>query len=66
LYPDLPKSNKEKEKPMLKPMNYADALNIPYTVILKSDGNYVLKNMTEKTETVLSLNDIIHHLSTKH
>ena len=66
LYPDLPKSNKEKEKPMLKPMNYADALNIPYTVILKSDGSIVLKNMTEKTETSLALNDIIHHLSNTH
>lgn len=66
LYPDLPKSNKEKEKPMLKPMNYADALNIPYTVIIKSDGSIVLKNMTEKTETILALNDIIHHLSNTH
>jgi histidyl-tRNA synthetase len=66
LYPDLPKSNKEKEKPMLKPMNYADALHIPYTIILKADGTTVFKNMTEKTEMVLSLNDIIHHLSTTH
>lgn len=62
LYPDLPKSNKEKEKPMLKPMNYADALNIPYTLIIKSDNTMVLKNMIEKSETILSLNDIIHHL----
>lgn len=63
LYPDLPKSNKEKEKPMLKPMNYADALNIPFTLILKSDGTLILKNMIEKTETALSINDIILHLT---
>lgn len=63
LYPELPKSNKEKEKPMLKPMNYADALQIPYTLILKSDGSLVLKNMIEKTETTLSITDIIHHLT---
>ncbi|MES2780562.1 MAG: histidine--tRNA ligase [Bacteroidota bacterium] len=63
LYPDLPKSNKEKEKPMLKPMNYADALNVPYTIILRSDGTTILKNMKEKSENALSITDIIHHLT---
>jgi histidyl-tRNA synthetase len=61
LYPDLPKSNKEKEKPMLKPLGYADALNIPFTLILK-EGKMILKDMKAKTETELSIEQIISNI----
>ena len=61
LYPDLPKSNKEKEKPMLKPLGYADALNIPFTIILR-EGKMILKDMKAKTEIDLSIEEIIKQL----
>jgi histidyl-tRNA synthetase len=62
LYPDLPKSNKEKEKPMLKPLGYADALTIPFALLLK-EGKMILKDMKAKTETVLPMEEIITQLT---
>jgi histidyl-tRNA synthetase len=62
LYPDLPQSKKEKEKPMLKPMNYADTLKIPYTLICKESGKMILKNMSEKTEQETTVEQVIQFL----
>ncbi len=61
LYPDLPKSNKEKDKPMVKPMNYADALGIPFTLLMNESG-LVLKDMKAKTETGITIEEVIRKL----
>ena len=61
LFPDLPKSNKDKEKPMVKPMNYADALKIPFT-LYKKEGQWILKNMVQKTESATKIAEVISTL----
>jgi histidyl-tRNA synthetase len=45
LYPELPQSRKEKDNPLQKPMNYADALKIPFRLILKEDAPMMLKDI---------------------
>jgi len=60
VYPDLPKSKKEIEKPMLKPMQHADNLQIPFTAFQRN-GQWVLKDMKAKTELTLSANQLIQH-----
>lgn len=62
LYPDLPKSKKELEKPMYKPMTYADKLGIPYALLLR-DGQYTLRDMNSKVEEVLPIEVLIQQLT---
>ncbi len=61
LYPELPQSKKEKENPMQKPMNYADALKIPFRLIIKNDS-MVLKDIDGKVIPVNTIDEIINHI----
>jgi histidyl-tRNA synthetase len=59
LYPELPQSNKEKDNPLQKPMNYADALKIPYRLILKEHNPMMLKDIHGNIIPLNSLNELI-------
>ena len=61
LYPELPQSKKEKENPLQKPMNYADALKIPFRLIIKQDS-MILKDIDGKVVPVTTINEIINHI----
>ncbi len=61
LYPELPQSKKEKENPMQKPMNYADALKIPFRLIIKDDS-MMLKDINGKVIPVSTIEEIINHI----
>jgi histidyl-tRNA synthetase len=61
LYPELPQSKKEKENPLQKPMNYADALKIPFRLIIKNDS-MILKDIDGKVVPVTTINEIINHI----
>jgi histidyl-tRNA synthetase len=59
LYPELPQSNKEKDNPLQKPMNYADVLKIPYRLILKEHNPMMLKDIHGNIIPLNSLNELI-------
>jgi histidyl-tRNA synthetase len=61
LYPELPQSKKEKENPMQKPMNYADALKIPFRLIIKEDS-MMLKDISGNVIPVTAIEEIISKL----
>lgn len=61
LYPELPKSKKEMENPLQKPMNYADALKIPFRLILK-DNSMMLKDIKGNVIPVNNVEELIKKL----
>jgi histidyl-tRNA synthetase len=61
LYPELPQSKKEKENPMQKPMNYADALKIPFRLIIKEDS-MMLKDISGNVIPVTTIQEVIEKL----
>jgi histidyl-tRNA synthetase len=61
LYPELPQSKKDKENPLQKPMNYADALHIPFRLIIKQDS-MLLKDIKGVVIPVSTVEDIINQI----
>jgi histidyl-tRNA synthetase len=61
LYPELPQSKKDKENPLQKPMNYADALHIPFRLIIKQDS-MLLKDIKGAVIPVSTVEDIINQI----
>jgi histidyl-tRNA synthetase len=61
LYPELPQSKKDRENPLQKPMNYADALHIPFRLIIKQDS-MLLKDIKGVVIPVSTVEDIINQI----